>query len=79
MEKTLAQLSTREFEELIERAVDRRLSVWLTQLLDALPGLPEEEDATLRPEFAESLRRSLDQARSGQAIDLKTFRTRLRR
>ncbi len=36
MDKTLAELSTGEFEALIERTIDRRLSVWLTQLLDAL-------------------------------------------
>ncbi|HUV90164.1 MAG TPA: hypothetical protein VMY80_10955 [Anaerolineae bacterium] len=73
MEKTLTGLSTREFEELVERTIDRRLEVWLTQVLDALTSLPEEEHAELRPEFAASLRRALEQARSGEGIDVKTF------
>ena len=73
MEKTLTELSTREFEELVERTIDRRLEVWLTQVLDALTGLPEEEHAELRPEFAASLRRALEQARLGEGIDVKTF------
>lgn len=74
MEKILTELSTREFEELVERTIDRRLEVWLTQVLDALTGLPEEEHAELRPEFAASLRRALEQARSEEGIDLRTFR-----
>jgi len=74
MEKTLGELSTEEFESLVERTIDRRLAVWLTQLMDALTGLEEEENATLRPEFAASLHRALEQARSGEGVDLKTFR-----
>ena len=74
MEKTLGALSAREFEELVERTIDRRLGVWLTQLADALIGWQEEESAELQPEFAASLRRSLEQARSGEGIDLKSFR-----
>jgi len=73
MEKTLTELSTREFEELVERTIDRRLEVWLTQVLDALTSLSEEEHTELRPEFAASLRRALEQARSGEGIDVKTF------
>lgn len=72
MEKALAELSTEEFEELVERTIDRHLSVWLTQVMDALAG-SEEGGAELRPEFAASLRRSLEQARSGECIGLKGF------
>ena len=79
MERALGALSAEEFEELIERTIDRRLEVWLTQLMDALIGLPQEESAELQPEFAASLRRSLDQARSGEGIDLGTFRKQIGR
>jgi len=74
MERTLGALSAGEFERLVERTIDRRLEVWLTQLMDALIGWQEEASAELQPEFAASLRRSLEQARSGESIDLKTFR-----
>jgi len=79
MAKTLGELSAEEFEELVERTIDRRLQVWLTQLLDAFIGLREEEDAELQPEFAASLRRSLQQAKSGEGIDLESFRDQLGR
>jgi len=79
MEKALEALSTKEFEELIEHTIDRRLEVWLTQLMDAFIGLQDEEDAELQPEFATSLRRALEQARSGEGIDLKTFRDQIGR
>ncbi len=79
MERALGALSAEEFEELIERTIDRRLEVWLTQLMDALIGLSQEESAELQPEFAASLRRSLDQARSGEGIDLGTFRKQIGR
>ena len=79
MEKTLAALSTKEFEELVERTIDRRLEVWLTQLMDAFIGLQDEEDAELQPEFAASLRRALEQACSGEGMDLKTFRDQIGR
>ena len=74
MEKTLVELSASEFEELVERTIDRRIDVWFTQLIDALTGLQEEEGAELQHEFAASLRRALEQARSGEGIDLQTFR-----
>jgi hypothetical protein len=74
VEKTLVELSAGEFEELVERAIDRRINVWFTQLIDALTGLQEEEGAELQHEFAASLRRALEQARSGEGIDRKTFR-----
>ena len=79
MEKSLGTLSAKEFEQLVERTIDRRFEVWLTQLTDALIDLPEEETAELQPKFAASLKRSLDQARSGEGIDLKTFREQLGR
>ena len=79
MEKALEALSAEEFEKLVERTIDRRFEVWLTQLMDALIGMQEEESAELRPEFAASLRRSLEQARSGEGIDLETFRAQIRR
>jgi hypothetical protein len=79
MEKTLGALSTKEFEELVERTIDRRLEVWLTQLVDAWMGWQEEESAELQPEFAASLRRALEQARSGEGIGLKSFRDQMGR
>jgi len=79
MERALETLSTEEFEELVERTIDRRFEVWLTQLMDALIGWQAEESTELQPEFAASLRRSLEQARSGEGIDLKTFRERIGR
>jgi len=79
MEKALVDLSAKEFETLVERVIDRRLEVWLTQVMDALAGSREEETAELQPEFAASLRRSLEQARSGEGIDLRTFREQIGR
>ncbi len=79
MERTVAELSPEEFEELVERTIDRRLSVWLTQLMDALTGSQKEEDAKLRPEFTASLRRAMEQARSDEGLDLKTFRDQIGR
>ncbi len=79
MQKTIGELSTQEFENLIEQAIDKRFNVWLGQLLDALSGSGDEEDEEFRPEFAESLRRSLEQARSGEGIDLKAFREQIGR
>ncbi len=79
MQKTLAELSTEEFEAMVERTIDKRLQVWLTQLMDALLDNSEEENAEFRPEFAASLRRSLEQAQAGEGIDLKTFRDQIGR
>ena len=114
-------LSAEEFEQLVERTIDRRLKVWLTQLLDALIDsqttgeynlerfigmwadfTPEEvrvfktileeracylagreiesgKGMELQPEFAASLRQSLEHARSGEGIDLRTFREQIGR
>ena len=73
MNKTLSQLSTNEFETLVERAVDKRLEVWMTQLMDALTSI-DEPAGELRPEFAESLRKAIKQSQTGEGMDLKSFR-----
>lgn len=75
MEETI---SKQELEDLIEQTIDRRMEVWLVQLTDALIGTSEEH-LPLQHEFAASLRRSLEQARSGQGVDLHTFREQLGR
>ena len=72
-------VSKQELEELVARTIDRRMEVWLTQLTDALIGISEEETSVLRPEFAASLRRALEHARTGKTIDLDTFREQLGR
>jgi len=79
MSTTLQDLSTEQLEQLIERTIDRRLQVWLEQVLDALTVLDDEEKAVLRPEFAESLQRSIAQARAGEGIDLQSFREQIGR
>jgi hypothetical protein len=58
MEETL---SKQKLKELVEHTIDRRMEVWLAQLTDALVGMSEEE-LPLQPEFATSLRLSLEQA-----------------
>jgi hypothetical protein len=78
MEKALVDLSTKEFEELVERTIDKRLEVWLTQLVDAWTGL-KEEDKPINAEFADSLKLALEQARAGEGIELQTFREQLGR
>lgn len=79
MSTTLKDLSAEQVEQLIERTIDRRLQVWLEQVLDALTVSDDEDNARLNPEFAESLRRSLAQARAGEGTDLKTFREQIGR
>jgi len=79
MAKSLSELTAEEFEELVERTIDKRLEVWLTQLMDAFEGVSDENGDELRPEFAASLRRSLEQARSGVGTPLHTFRSELGR
>ena len=73
MNKTLNQLSTNEFESLVERAVDKRLEVWMTQLMDALTSI-DEPASEFHPEFSESLRKAIKQSQSGEGVDLKSFR-----
>ncbi len=74
MDTTFGELSVEQMERIIERAIDRRLQVWLEQVLDALSALSEEETADLRPEFAEALRRSIAQAQRGDGMELQSFR-----
>lgn len=74
MARTLGELTVEVFEELVERTVDRRFEVWLTQLMDSFEGVSDESGDELRPEFAASLRRSLNQAMSGEVSTLKTDR-----
>ena len=72
-------LSNIPLEQLIERAIDRRLQVWLEQVLDALTVPDNEDKAVLRPDFAESLQRAIAQARAGEGMDLKSFREQIGR
>jgi hypothetical protein len=74
MDKMLAELTTEEFSDLLERTLDRRLEVWFTQLTDALVGSQAEEGTDLQADFSASLRRSIEQARAGAGADLETFR-----
>ena len=66
MPKALEEMTEAELEALVHRTVDQRLNVWLTQLMDALTSSDEQDRATLSPEFAESLKRSLEQAEAGR-------------
>lgn len=77
MAKNLGELTAEEFEELVERTIDRRFEVWLTQLTDALWGLGDENGDELRADFAASLRRSLEQANAGEGVTLDAFRREL--
>jgi hypothetical protein len=79
MAKSLGELTAEEFEELVERTIDKRFEVWLTQLMDAFEGAGDENGDEFRTEFAASLRRSLAQARSGAGTSLGTFRSELGR
>jgi hypothetical protein len=78
MNKTINQLSTNEFETLVERVVDKRLEVWMTQLMDALTSI-DEPASELRPEFADSLRKAIKQSQAGEGLDLKSFRDEIER
>jgi hypothetical protein len=74
MSKQLHDLSPEDLDALIDRAVDRRLGVFMQQLLDAIPGAEDEDGADFAPEFATSLRRSIERASRGDGISLRTFR-----
>ena len=78
MNKTVNQLSTNEFETLVERVVDKRLEVWMTQLMDALTSI-DEPASERRPEFADSLRKAIKQSQAGEGMDLKSFRDEIER
>lgn len=75
MSETIASMSPPEFESLMADIIDRRMAVWLTQLLDAL-GEHENENADqiMRPEFSAGLEQSLQEATARQIVDLATFR-----
>ncbi len=77
MDKTISMLSTNEFTTLVEQTIDRRMSVWLTQLLDAFGTIEEDDDNEFQPEFAEMLKTSIAQAKSKDNIDLQSFRAQL--
>ncbi|MBN2207775.1 MAG: hypothetical protein JW759_00535 [Candidatus Coatesbacteria bacterium] len=74
MTGALAEMTEAEFKALVQKTVDKRMSVWLTQLMDALIGADEEGQARLKPEFAESLRRSIAEAEAGDLTDLRSLR-----
>jgi hypothetical protein len=75
----LAELSPEEFEALVERAVDRRLQVWLAEIVEVLVQPDDEDEAELRPEFAEALRRSIEEADRGEILDLESFEAKFER
>jgi hypothetical protein len=77
MDTTVADLSTHELENLIGNVIDRRMQVWLTQLLDAVGEQQEEEPAEMQPEFKASLEQAFQQAESGDVIPLSDFRKQL--
>jgi hypothetical protein len=77
MGQRLADMSSEELENLVSRTVDRRLQVWLQQVLDAMGDADDETE--LKPEFADGLRRSLEQVRNGQVLDLDAFREQIGR
>ena len=76
MAKTIAEMSVQDLEELVDRLVQRRIEVLYVQLISAL-GLDDEDDLEFKPEFAEGLRRAIEQARAGDVIDLETARRQL--
>lgn len=73
MDTTVADLSTHELEDLIGNVIDRRMQVWLTQLLDAVGEQQEEDQAEMRPEFKASLEQAAQQAKSGDITPLSDF------
>lgn len=74
METTLANLSPNELENLIATTIDRRMEVWLTQLLDAIGDMHEEDKIELQPEFEASLKVALRQAEGDEVVSLDEFR-----
>lgn len=77
MDTTIAELSPQDLEELITNAIDRRMQVWLTQLLDAVGSYQEEEQAEMLPEFENSLQQAIDQANAPGLTSLSDFRRQL--
>lgn len=77
MDTTIADLSPHELENLITDVIDRRMHVWLTQLLDAIGERQEEDDAEMLPAFEASLRKAIQQAEEGDVVSLDEFLTQL--
>ena len=77
MEKTVAMLSSQEFEHLLTQIIDNRMEVWFTQLLDTLSFTKEEDEAPLQAEFINSLNRAIEQVQTGNTIGLDSFRKQL--
>ena len=77
MDATIADLSPHELESLITDVIDRRMNVWLTQLLDAIGERQEEDDAEMLPAFEASLRKAIQQADEGDVVSLDEFLTQL--
>lgn len=73
MDATIADLSPHELESLIADVIDRRMNVWLTQLLDAISGQQEEDDTEMLPAFEASLRKAIQQANEGDVVSLDEF------
>ena len=77
METLVADLSPHKLEELISRAIDRHMQVWLTQLLDAIGDVREGDEAELQPEYQTALKSALSQAQGGDVMSLDDFRNQL--
>ena len=70
---TFADLSPNDLEELIASAIDRRMRVWVTQILDAIGSYDLEDQAEMDVGFEASLNQSLQQANSGNRSLLSDF------
>ncbi len=77
LDATIADLSPHELESLITDVIDKRMHVWLTQLLDAIGERQEEDDAQMLPAFEASLRKAIQQADEGNVVSLDEFLTQL--
>ncbi len=73
LDMTIADLSPLELESLITDVIDKRMNVWLTQLLDAIGERQEENDAEMLPAFEASLRKAIQQADEGNVVSLDNF------
>ena len=73
LDATIADLSPHELENLITDVIDRRMNVWLTQLLDAIGERQEENDAEMLPAFENALRKAIQQADEGEVVSLDAF------
>ena len=73
MDTTIADLSPHELESLITDVIDRRMNVWLKQLLDAIGERQDEDDAEMLPAFEASLQKAIQQADEGDVVSLDKF------